>query len=479
MNEEGTSRPLLKLSTLEMETLTMKSNVFVNRTLNLKRIKYIGLDMDHTLIRYHSGAFEQLSHTVMKEKLIQKKGYPDIIKSLHFNFNQAIRGLVIDRKKGNLLKVNRHSAIRASFHGTQAIDFKTQQKMYKSTYIDLSDNDYMAVDTTFSISLAVLFAQLVDLKESRTDLRFPDFAMIADDVLDALDEGHRDGTIKNIVRDNLKTYILKDEAVVQGLETYKKHGKKIFILTNSDFYYSKLLLDYAINPFLKDHQNWQDLFELVVTFAQKPKFFYGDHRFLKIDPETGLMSNFDFKLIPGIYQGGNAAKFTSDLNLQGDEILYVGDHIYGDILRLKKDCNWRTAMVIEELAQETISDEKAGPLNHEIEQLMEKKEPFENELTQIMTQKIDRGALDESRTNELQKIITDIDGQISQLIKKQQLLYNLHWGQLMRSGNEESYFAYQVERYACVYMPKLQNLLELSPRTYFRAPRRLLPHEMV
>lgn len=456
----------------------MRTKVYVNRTLNLKRIKYIGLDMDHTLIRYNSEAFERLSHTIMKNKLIANKGYPEIIKELPFSFNQAIRGLVVDRKKGNLLKVNRHSAIRASFHGTHAIDFKAQQKMYKSTYIDLSDADYMAVDTTFSISLAILFAQIVDLKDSRPDLRFPDYAVIADDVLAALDEGHRDGTIKDIVRADLSTYIVKDEAVVRGLESFKKHGKKIFILTNSDFYYSKLLLDYAINPFLKDHSSWQELFEVVVTFAQKPKFFYGDARFLQIDPKTGLMSNFDSKLVPGIYQGGNAGKFTTDLNLQGDEILYVGDHIYGDILRLKKDCNWRTAMVIEELAEEMRGDEKAMPINHEIEQYMVKKEPFEDELTSLLTQKVDKGSIDENRANELQKIITDIDGHISTLIKKQQVLYNPLWGQLMRAGNEESYFAHQVDRYACVYMTKLGDLLELSPRMYFRAPRRLLAHEI-
>ncbi len=45
----------------------MRTKVYVNRTLNLKRIKYIGLDMDHTLIRYNSENFEQLSHTIMKE----------------------------------------------------------------------------------------------------------------------------------------------------------------------------------------------------------------------------------------------------------------------------------------------------------------------------------------------------------------------------------------------------------------------------
>jgi hypothetical protein len=48
----------------------------------------------------------------------------------------------------------------------------------------------------------------------------------------------------------------------------------------------------------------------------------------------------------------------------------------------------------------------------------------------------------------------------------------------MRAGNEESYLAYQIDRYACVYMPKLSDLLEVSPRTYFRAPRRPLSHEI-
>jgi len=48
----------------------------------------------------------------------------------------------------------------------------------------------------------------------------------------------------------------------------------------------------------------------------------------------------------------------------------------------------------------------------------------------------------------------------------------------MRAGNEESYFAYQMERYACVYMSKVENIFSLSPRTYFRAPRRPLSHEV-
>lgn len=458
----------------------MQGRVYVNRTLNLKKIRYIGLDMDHTLVRYNSENFEKLSHNIMVDKLIKNRHYPETLRGLQFDYNLAIRGLVIDRKKGNILKVNRHCAIRNTYQGTHPLDFKNQQKLYRSTYIDLSDPDYMAVDTAFSISFATLFAQIVELKTSDKAHNYPDFAIIADDVLNVLDEAHRDGSLKEEVKRNLDKYIVKDEQVVKGLEAYKRHGKKIFVLTNSDYAYTKLLMDYAIGPFLKEHKSWTDLFEFVITLAQKPRFFYDDLKFLKVNLADGSMTNLNDKLVPGVYQGGCAKTFTKELDLDGDDILYVGDHIYGDILRLKKDCNWRTAMVIEELDQEVNSNKKAEPINFDIDLLMKKKEPMEDELTLLMTQKIEKikpSAEDEIES--LQKSIAEIDTQISQLIKKQQSLYNPHWGQLMRAGNEESYFAYQVDRYACVYMTRLSDLLDLSPRTYFRAPRRPLSHEIV
>ena len=455
----------------------MSGKVHVNRTLNLKKIRYIGLDMDHTLVRYKSLNFERLSHTQVIEKLI-KRGYPNTLRSLQFSDDFAIRGLVIDRAKGNLLKLNRYTAIRASYHGLHPIDYKQHQKIYRSTYIDLSSPSYLSVDTFFSYSVAVLFSQLVDLKDKDSAHTYPEYQKIADDVLDCVDEAHRDGSLKKEVERNLDQYIIKDEATVRGLEKFKKHGKKIFVLTNSDFHYTKLLLDYAINPFLKEHDSWLDLFEFVITFASKPKFFYENQRFLKINPANGTMTNLESELVPGVYQGGNAKAFTSELGVEGDDILYIGDHIYGDILRLKKDCNWRTAIVLEDLEGEVENNKKAEKLNQEIDVLMKKKEPLEDELTVLMTNKIEGLGFDTQRVEALQKQISEIDAQISGIIRNQQAMYNPNWGQLMRAGNEESYLAYQVERYACIYMSKISDLLEFSPRTYFRAPRRLLAHEI-
>lgn len=455
----------------------MNQKVFVNRTLNLKQIKYIGLDMDHTLVRYNSNNFEQLAHKVVLQKLVSEKGYPKDIVNLPFDFKKAIRGLILDTKNGNLLKLNRYSGIRMSTHGTKSIDFKTQKKIYKSKYVDLGDDSYYAVDTIFSISPALLFAQLVDLKDEKHSDMLPDYTQIANDILECLDQAHRDGSIKNHVRENIDHFIYKSPETISNLEKFKKHGKKIFIITNSDFEYSKLILDSHVTPYLKNHKHWSELFEFVITLAHKPKFFYEKHDFINVDLKKGVLESIATEIKPGVYQGGCASIFTDALDLSGDDILYIGDHIYGDILRLKKDCNWRTGLIVDEIEDEITNLKRSKPIDDEINILMASKEPLESGLLKIQTDHDEGKETSKEEALELQEKIGAIDKRISDLISKHQSYFNPHWGEMMRIGSEESYFASQVERFACIYMAHLNHLLELSPRTYFRGFRRTLPHE--
>jgi HAD superfamily 5'-nucleotidase-like hydrolase len=367
-----------------------------------------------------------------------------------------------------------------SSHGTELIDFSKQNRIYKSTYIDIKDRNFDKVDTTFSISYATLFAQLVDLKEGEEKNRLPDFFTIANDLNDVLDEAHRDGSLKDVVRADLNHFIIKDPEVVAGLERYLKHHKKFFIATNSEFSYAKLLLDHTINPYLKGGRTWQDVFSFTIVEARKPNFFFEETPFLRVDHATGNTSPLEGLLTPGIYRGGNANQFTTDLGLEPDEILYIGDHIYGDIVRLKKDCAWRTALVVEELDREVRSLKKAQPYIKKINALMEKKVPLEAEIDTLISRRIETGTnKNEKRINDMIKKTMEIDKKISPLIKKQQGLFNPYWGEVMRVGIEESYFAYQVERFACIYMARLNHLLDISPRTYFRSIKRPLPHEIV
>ena len=457
----------------------MNHKVFVNRTLNLRKIKYIGFDMDHTLVRYHSQNFEALAHKKMVEKLIREKGYPQDIGKLKFEFDRAIRGLVIDKKNGNLLKLSRWAAIRGSYHGTKRIDFETQKKFYQSIYIDLRDPHMVAIDTAFSIAYAVLYAQLVDYKDSHPTM-LKDYESIANDVNDALDSAHRDGSLKNAVADDLIHYIRHDPESVRCLERYLKHDKKLFVLTNSDFQYTKILLDHAINPYLTEHKSWTEIFDFVFTSAKKPRFFWDQLDFFKVELTSGHISNHSGPIEKGIYQGGCAQDLTKSLNVSGDDILYIGDHIYSDILRIKKDCNWRTALIVEELDEEIDNLRKAQPIDNQISELMEEKEPFEDELVQILSTSKEEGKpADSKKIADLQDKIGKIDNKISPLILEHEQIFNKYWGEVMRTGNEESYFARQMQSFACIYMANIQNFLTCSPRTYFRAPRQLMPHEML
>lgn len=44
--------------------------------------------------------------------------------------------------------------------------------------------------------------------------------------------------------------------------------------------------------------------------------------------------------------------FSELIGAKGKDVLYIGDHIFGDILKSKKIRGWRTFLVIPELAQE-------------------------------------------------------------------------------------------------------------------------------
>lgn len=446
--------------------------------MNLKKIKLIGLDMDHTLIRYKTRNFESLVYHLVINRLISDGNYPETIRNLQFNFDDAIRGLIIDSKNGNILKLSRYGAIRQSYHGTRLIDYNDQKKIYRSTYVDLKDPNYIAIDTSFSIAFCVLYSQLIDLKE-KTPLLFPSYADIARDVLHYVDLCHADGSLKGRIAAELEKYVIIDPQVVQGIKKFIRHGKRFFILTNSDFHYTKLLLDFSINPFLEPGEDWSSLFELVITLANKPRFFYDNLKFLSINPKDGSMHNHAGPVAHGIYQGGFAKKLTDDLGLNGDEILYIGDHIYGDILRLKKDCNWRTALVVEELGSEIESQRKALPVEQKIAAAMMTKTALEAEYTKLHME-VTENKLSQNvkKLDNMQYEINQLDNQIAHLLQQQDSFYNPHWGRVFRAGAEESYFAYQVDRFACIYMEKLADLLEHAPVTYFRANRRLLPHDL-
>lgn len=457
----------------------MRFPIYCNRTLNLKKIKMIGLDMDHTLVRYDTEAFEGLVYDFAIKALVSDKNYPEMVKELRFNFQDAIRGLVIDSQNGNILKLSRYGIIKQCRHGRHLKTYKEQSEFYRSTYIDLNDHNYIAIDTAFSIAFCALYGQLIDLKDEFPHL-FPSYRQIALETIDVIDKIHAKGEMKAYILKNHEKFIHISADVVNGIKRFIQFGKQFFILTNSDYHYTKQLLKITIEPFLDPGQRLNDLFPYIITLANKPRFFYDNLNFLQVHQDLELMSNLQGPIQPGIYQGGNAKKFTKDLDLQDDEILYIGDHIYGDIVRLKKDCNWRTALVVDELGDEITRQQAATATEDKIIQLMKIKQELEIEYAWELTQEPPslQHRPHNIKLDSIQAQIFEIDKQLTLLIKEQESYFNENWGKIFRAGAEETFFAFQAERYACIYMEKLQDLLSLPPMAYFRAYRRMLSHDI-
>jgi 5'-nucleotidase len=54
-----------------------------------------------------------------------------------------------------------------------------------------------------------------------------------------------------------------------------------------------------------------------------------------------------------VFQGGNWNHLHRMLRLPtGSQLLYVGDHMYSDILRSKRTLGWRTLLIVPELLDE-------------------------------------------------------------------------------------------------------------------------------
>ncbi|GKC63671.1 probable 26S proteasome non-ATPase regulatory subunit 3 [Tanacetum coccineum] len=67
---------------------------------------------------------------------------------------------------------------------------------------------------------------------------------------------------------------------------------------------------------------------------------------------TGSQNDRVTDLIWGLYSGRSAQMVENSLGIHGDEILYVGDHIYTDVSVSKVHLRWRTTLICRELEEE-------------------------------------------------------------------------------------------------------------------------------
>ncbi|CAN0004456.1 unnamed protein product [Lampetra planeri] len=457
--------------------------VFVNRSLAMEKIKCFGFDMDYTLAVYKSPEYEALGFELTVERLVNI-GYPQELLSFEYDPSFPTRGLVFDAMFGNLLKVDAYGNILVCVHGFNFMKGPEIREQYPNKFIQRDDTErFYILNTLFNLPETYLYACLVDFftncaryKRCETGVKDGDlymsFKSMFQDVREAMDWVHMQasatGSLKSKTLENLEKYVVKEPRLPLLLSRMKEVGK-VFLATNSDYTYTnkimKYLFDYPHGPKPgTSHRPWHSYFDLTVVDARKPLFFAEGTVLRQVDLKTGHLKigTYTGPLQHGIvYSGGSSDMICDLLGAKGKDILYIGDHIFGDILKSKKRQGWRTFLVIPELAQELHVWTEKSALFEELQGL----DIFLAELYKHL----------DSSSNE-RPDISSLQKRIKKVTHDMDMCYGM-MGSLFRSGSRPTLFASQVMRYADLYASSFINLLYYPFSYLFRAPHILMPHE--
>ncbi|XP_031562087.1 cytosolic purine 5'-nucleotidase-like isoform X2 [Actinia tenebrosa] len=472
--------PIDRVDSVDMRTAFKRDTakrIFVNRSLSLDKIKFFGFDMDYTLAVYKSPVYEAKAFELVIERLVSI-GYPKDLLQFKYDPHFPVRGLFFDHQLGNLLKVDTYGNILSCYHGFEFLTSVKIRELYPNKFVQADNQRYFILNTLFNLPETYLLAALVDYFDNHPDYRrtgkgaeskdhiLLTYESIHEDVRAAVDWVHIKGTLKQITVENLDTYVIKDPLLPKLLDRMKQCKRKCFILTNSGYSYTDKIMEFLLED--KDGSNsqrhWTSYFDYVVVDARKPLFFDKGTALRQVDAETGTLSigRYSGALKQGhIYSGGSSDVFCQLVGAQGKDVLYIGDHIFGDILKSKKQQGWRTYLVIPELTQE-------------LEVWQSRQDVFCNLRDLDITLGETYKHLDSTTTE--QPDISEIKRKIKEATQTMEKCYGC-MGSLLRSGSRQTFFASQVMRYADLYASSCVNLLHYPFSYLFRAPAQLMPHE--
>ena len=322
--------PLVKSTHEAPGAIPRQSRVHVNRNLRLEQVQWIGFDMDYTLAIYKHPEMDDLAIDATVRKLVQC-GYPESLLRMPYRSDFSIRGLHVDKKLGNVLKMDRYRYVKRAFHGTRELDKAERRALYHSKPVKVGTDRYHWVDTLYTLPEVAVYAAAIDhleLKARDEGGEAPDYATLWDDVRRCIDIAHQDGSIIDVIAADPAKYVRLDPGLGATLHKLRSAGKRLFVLTNSRAGYTERMLSYLLDEALPEYPSFRSYFDAIVCAARKPSFFDESQRVFS-PAEPGLPEPVD-ALMPGrLYEGGCLAALDRMLGVPADAVLYVGDHIYG------------------------------------------------------------------------------------------------------------------------------------------------------
>ena len=177
------------------------------------------------------------------------------------------------------------------------------------------------------------------------------------------------------------------------------------------------------------------------------------------------------------------------MQVPGESFLYVGDHIYGDIVSSKLTSTWRTALVLSELEEELEKQQdqreqlrrldalkgELSTMGHKMDDLRdvltlyEKNPGEEPEATQAAAR---------PRLEQMQQDHRALRRRAGALEEEIATRYNPTWGSVFKQGGSQSLFGSQVDDFSCIYTSRVANFAYYGTNHYFRVLKDPMAHDV-
>lgn len=462
--------------------------IFVNRALRMETIRCVGFDLDWTLADYERLPLERLVFELARERLIEHHGYPEHLRGVAFRPDFPCRGLLIDREAGTVLRMSRHRFVNLAYFGRERLDRADLKRLYRFEPIQPASSRFYHIDSLFELPETNLYAELIELSKHGGDLARRSFRRIFTDVRSAVDWVHAARALKARVEADTPTFLRRDPLLALALLRLRLGGRKIFLLTNSGWRYASHLCAYLFDGAVPGLDSWRQLFDLVVVSAGKPTFFRRRRPFVELDDSGGETGETEHPVWGRVYRGGCLPGLMRLIDAPGEQVLYVGDHVYGDVVSSKRESTWRTALVVRELETELASAAQDGETMAAHLRLLRRLNAAGGRMDHLR----DLDALDAAGASDGGRAATETRADLERAVEEHRDLaarvagsadeidrsYNRYWGSLFKQGTSKSRFADQIESYACLYTSRVRNFVRYGSRHYFRVAHDPMMHEL-
>jgi hypothetical protein len=188
----------------------------------------------------------------------------------------------------------------------------------------------------------------------------------------------------------------------------------------------------------------------------------------------------EFLKMGKVFQGGNWQHLHKMLEIRsGDEILYVGDHLYSDVLRSKRTLGWRSMFIMPELEEEIRVFTETLPLRTQVSRLRKLREELEMKAEEVRR-------TEDTEDPEIQKWLAEteeddvaIKSKLTEMAQQWHASFHPIWGAMFNAGYQDSRFAFYVENYACLYSSRASNMGLASAKRSFRTTMEMVPHDRI